>query len=639
VVEAVRDANGSLVDLRILYGNAAYWVLTGMDATTGTGRTFASIAPDIDWTTGIAGRLFEALESGRAYANRRIQNRLQTGAQAGQDRVFDVEFAGDADHMSVRIRDVTDDVRRVDQQVAEARRTAELVLERRDVEDRLAGSRARFEAVFELAPIAMIAVDSDRSVRYNQSALELYARSNDEMVRLAFQPDAPWIPPDQADHWEEMRRRVAAGERLRGERLAIIRPTGERREIEGSSIQIVTPDGALGGVVTVMMDMTDQLSLESQFRHAQKMEALGRLAGGIAHDFNNVLMAIMGYADLVADRAWAGRPVDPDHADQVLAATRRAVELTARLTTFARRETVRVETIDVAQMVRDLLPLLERLTPESIEIETRLNRAPPVTIDRSEFEQAIVNLVVNAMDAMPAGGRMVIEVDPVDLDADHAATHLGSMSGPHVLVAVSDTGSGMDDATRSRIFEPFYTTKAPGEGTGLGLAMVFAAIDRAHGQIWVYSEPFHGTTFKIYLPAAPSDEPETPVETIVRADPIGGSEALLLVEDEPMVRDLLVTILSAAGYAVTAAARPSEAFAVAADHHFDLLVSDVVMPDMMGTEMAARLRESQPELRVVLMSGYTANAVGYELGPRDSFVHKPIRPSEVLRVVRESLDR
>jgi PAS domain S-box-containing protein len=215
--------------------------------------------------------------------------------------------------------------------------TAALVLERRAVEDRLAASRARFEAVFELAPIAMVAVDNDRTIRYNRRALELYGRDREQMTQLAFQPDAPWIPADQTERWEAMRWQVAAGDRVTSERLAILRPDGERREIEGSAIQIVTPSGLLGGVVTVLTDLTDQLSLEAQFRHAQKMEALGRLAGGIAHDFNNVLMSIIGYAEYVARDARAGRPVDVIQADEVVASARRAIELTARLTTFARR--------------------------------------------------------------------------------------------------------------------------------------------------------------------------------------------------------------------------------------------------------------------------------------------------------------
>ncbi len=286
-----------------------------------------------------------------------------------------------------------------------------------------------------------------------------------------------------------------------------------------------------------------------------------------------------------------------------------------------------------------MLPLMKGLAPESIEIVHKLDPVPVVALDRSEFEQAIINLVVNAVDAMPEGGRLTIEVGLTERDAPLPTPSLEEVAEFDVLVAVSDTGVGMDDVTRSRIFEPFYTTKGIGEGTGLGLSMTFAAVERARGRIWVYSEPGQGTTFKIYLPSArPIDGPTMPaVEP--RHLVAGGSESILLIEDEPMVRDLLVTVLHGAGYEVTAAALPSEAFALAAARRFDLLLTDVVMPQMMGNAVAAQLRLDQPDLRVVMMSGYTAQTLDFELGPFNSFVQKPLRSREVIRVVREALDR
>jgi CheY-like chemotaxis protein len=260
-------------------------------------------------------------------------------------------------------------------------------------------------------------------------------------------------------------------------------------------------------------------------------------------------------------------------------------------------------------------------------------------LDGPEFEQVLINLVVNAIDAMPAGGRLTIEVGVVDLDRDHASAHLGETEGRHILVAVSDTGIGMDEETRSRIFEPFYTTKPVGEGTGLGLAMAFGAVERARGRIWVYSEPGHGTTFKIYLP------PAEPGAAVVSDPPVrpsavgGGSESILLLEDDDLVRELLVTILRGLGYELTIASRPSEALALAAERRFHLLVSDVVMPEMMGNTVADRLRLTQPDLPVVYMSGYTARALDFSLGPLDRLVNKPVAPSEIARTVREALDR
>jgi signal transduction histidine kinase len=435
-----------------------------------------------------------------------------------------------------------------------------------------------------------------------------------------------------------MRRSLAAGERVSGIRFALLRPDGERREVIGSSIPVMTAEGAPVGVVTVLTDLTERLSLETQFRHAQKMEALGRLAGGIAHDFNNVLMAIQGYAEMIA-RASREGSVSPDHADQVLTAAHRAIELTARLNTFARREVRQLQAVEVAEMIEQVQPLIRQLAPESVDLVMHLERGPSVLLDRSEFEQVLINLVVNALDAMPDGGRLTIEAGAVHLDRDYASSHLGESEGLHVLVAVSDTGIGMDEQTRSRIFEPFYTTKPVGEGTGLGLAMAFAAVERVGGRIWVYSEPSHGTTFKIYLPPVePATTAEPRVPELV-APAVGGSESILLLEDDALVRDLLVTVLRDLGYAVAVASRPSEALALATDRRFDLLVSDIVMPEMMGDAVAAALRLSQPDLSVVFMSGYTARALDFELGPRDVLVSKPLRITDVARTVREALDR
>ena len=411
VFEAVRDDREALVDLRILYGNAAYWALTGGDPAIELGRTLTALLPGIDRTEGLGAGLFQAMDSGQAYAEPRVRFKPDSGPYAGVERIFEVEVAAAADVMSARLRDITDDVEAL---------------------DHLASSRARFEAVFELAPIAMITVDNDQTIRYNQRAIELYARDRGEMTRLAFEPDAPWIPPDQIEHWADVHKRLEAGERLDGLRSAIIRPDGERREVEAASIQIVTQEGLREGVVTVLTDLTDRLSLEGQFRHSQKMEALGRLAGGIAHDFNNVLMAIVGYAEFVARDARAGRPANVEHADEVVASTRRAIELTARLTTFARQEVARVDSVDVSQLVRDVLPLLKGLVPESVEIVTRLDPVPFVTLDRSEFEQTLVNLVVNGIDAMPDGGRLTIEVGAPELDAANPMRRQDDL-GRHVV--------------------------------------------------------------------------------------------------------------------------------------------------------------------------------------------------------------
>jgi PAS domain S-box-containing protein len=495
---------------------------------------------------------------------------------------------------------------------------------------------ASYEAFFQQAPVAIVMVRPDRTIRLNHAAERLYGRTNEEMQRLAFTANAPWIPADQEAIWSDMRRRVAAGERMVGVRHAFIRPDGERREGESSSIPIILPDGSSAGVVTIINDLTERLSLEAQLRHAQKMEALGRLAGGIAHDFNNVLMGILGYAEIVAADAREAK-VEVRDAEQVLVATRRAIDLARRLTAFARREATRTEIIDVGEMVEGIAPLLKRLAPESIGIDTRLAPNQFVLIDRSELEQALINLAVNAIDAMPRGGRLTIEVEPVELDATHVANHVGETPGPNVMIAVSDTGQGMDEATRARIFEPFYTTKPVGEGTGLGLAMVFGAVERAGGRVWVYSELGRGTTFKIYLPVG-GDAP--PIEQ-AGADELvpGGTESILVLEDDELVRDVVERGLRRLGYDVTAAGRPSEAIELARGKRFDLLITDVVMPEMTGDALAREIRADRPDLPVVFMSGYTAGILDLDMGPLDVFASKPLTAGRIARAVRDALDR
>jgi two-component system cell cycle sensor histidine kinase/response regulator CckA len=495
---------------------------------------------------------------------------------------------------------------------------------------------AAYAAFFDQAPVAMVTVSPDRKVRLNKAAELLYGRSSAEMQAQAFQADSPWIPDDQRHIWEDMRRRVAAGERMEGVRHSFLRPGGERRDAETSSIPIKLEDGTPAGVITVITDLTEKLSVEAQLRHSQKMEALGRLAGGIAHDFNNVLMGILGYAEIVAADARESK-VEAQDAEQVLVATKRAIELARRLTAFARREATRTEIVDVGGLVADVVPLLKRLAPESIGIETRVASDQFVRVDRSELEQALINLAVNAIDAMPRGGRLTIDVESIELDAEHAATHLGETPGPHVMIAVSDTGQGMDEATRARIFEPFYTTKPIGEGTGLGLAMVFGAVQRAGGRLWVYSELGRGTTFKMYLPVG-GEAP--PAESAFEDELVpGGTESILVCEDDDLVREVVERTLRRLGYEVTGASRPSEAIALAGERPFDLLVTDVVMPEMTGDALAREVRAGRPDLPVVFMSGYTAGVLDLKVGPLDVFASKPLTAGRIARAVREALDR
>jgi signal transduction histidine kinase len=380
---------------------------------------------------------------------------------------------------------------------------------------------------------------------------------------------------------------------------------------------------------------------EEQLRQAQKMEAVGMLAGGVAHDFNNLLSAIIGFSELVLMRM---SPEDPlrQYIEEVARAGDRAAALTGQLLTFARRQVLRPESLDVNLVLSDLEQLLRRVIGEDVDLAILLSTQPVrVKADRGQIEQVIINLVVNARDAMPQGGQLTIETQRVDLDTEYARDHLGVRPGAHVLLAVSDTGIGMDAATRARIFEPFFTTKEVGKGTGLGLSTAYGIVKQSEGDIWVYSEPGHGTTFKIYLPRN-EEVGEAPVRPRAMGDQPHGTETVLVVEDEPSVRALVRGVLQATGYTVLEASRGEEALEVMQQHHgpIDLLLTDVVMPGMSGPELAARRGQHHPEAKVLYMSGYTGDvAVRHGvLGQSSAYLQKPITPTTLSRKVREVLD-
>jgi signal transduction histidine kinase/ActR/RegA family two-component response regulator len=379
---------------------------------------------------------------------------------------------------------------------------------------------------------------------------------------------------------------------------------------------------------------------EVQFRHAQKMEAVGRLAGSVAHDFNNLLSVILSYSVLLLRDT---KPSDPRFED--LAAIRKAGEkaagLTRHLLAFSRQQVLAPRLLDLNQVVQGSQGMLARLLGEDVELITICERPlAKVRVDEGQMDQVLMNLVVNARDAMPNGGKLTIETQNVVLDEGYRAAHLDVKPGPHVLLAVSDTGVGMDADTQSRIFEPFFTTKEVGKGTGLGLSTVFGIDKQSGGNIWVYSEPGAGTTFKIYLPKA-SDTAQTepaPPQTMT----LEGSESILLVEDQEEVRKVARHILERYGYRVFEARNADEAlrFCERPSLSIHLLLTDVVMPEIGGTQLAARLRALRPELRVLYMSGYTENAIVHHgiLEPGVAYLQKPLLPEALARRVREVLD-
>jgi two-component system cell cycle sensor histidine kinase/response regulator CckA len=371
------------------------------------------------------------------------------------------------------------------------------------------------------------------------------------------------------------------------------------------------------------------------------MDAIGQLAGGVAHDFNNLLTAILGYCSLMLDEIPAEDPLRPDLVE-IQSAGERAAALTRQLLAFSRRQMLQPQVIDINTLVRQLEKLLRRLISEDVELVTALAAdVPPVRVDPASIEQILVNLAVNARDAMPTGGRITIETASVDLDDTYAFTHAAMTPGRYVMLAVGDTGAGMDAATASRVFEPFFTTKEQGKGSGLGLATVYGMVKQSGGYIWVYSEPGHGTVFKVYLPPAESRTSLQTVEFERRNVTKPGWETVLLVEDEDAVRALAREVLRRHGYVVLEARHGVDALRVAERHTDDihLLVTDVVMPHMSGREAAERLTTTRPEMKVLFMSGYTDHAVMHRhLTPGAAFLQKPFTPETFARKVRQVLD-
>ncbi len=415
---------------------------------------------------------------------------------------------------------------------------------------------------------------------------------------------------------------------------------GAYRWIHDEARLLRDPRGLPVEVFGAWLDITERKQLEQQFHQAQKMEAVGRLAGGVAHDFNNLLTAILGSADLVLD-SLEPTVAERDEIQEIRKAALRAADLTRQLLAFSRQQVIAPTVLNPNEAVANMDRLLRRLLGEDVELRTVLTPEPgTIKADPSQLEQVIVNLAVNARDAMPDGGKLTIETQNVELDEGYARGHLSAQPGSYVMLAVSDTGMGMDAATQARIFEPFFTTKEKGKGTGLGLATVYGIVQQSDGWIWVYSEPGHGTTFKIYFPrvteaAAPAAPRSVPPVSV------RGYETVLLVEDDEMIRNLVQKVLKANGYTVLVAESGRDALRLAAQHEgrIHLLMTDVVMPGINGREVAERVTAGRAETKVLYLSGYTDDAIVHHgvLEPGIAFLQKPFTPAVLARKVREVL--
>lgn len=517
---------------------------------------------------------------------------------------------------------------------------------RRAAAEELQASTARFRALVESAPDAIYVQSGGRFAYLNDAAVRLFGAAHAEDLLGTSVVDRR--PPAFRDASRERIRRL--NEERKASRTiheVVLRMDGSPVDIELSAVPIEY-EGAPGALVFAR-DVGERIEgerrrqvLEDQLRHAQKMESVGRLAGGVAHDFNNILSVIMGYAKLALDKTRAADPLRED-LQEIHAAATRSADITRQFLAFARKETISPVTLDLNDAVERMLKMLRRLVGEDIDVAWLPHQGLwPVLMDPSQIDQLLANLCVNARDAITDVGRITIATGVRAIDAPYCAEHPDAVPGDFVLLSVTDTGRGMTPETLKLIFEPFFTTKGPGRGTGLGLSTVYGIVRQNGGFIDVQSEPGRGTSFSLHLPRHHATVNEPLQATNAPAPPMGRGETILIVEDEEAIARLTTRILSESGYRVLTAHSPSEALKAVEAHSSEiaLLLTDVVMPEMNGRELADRLRASHPSLRTLFMSGYTADAIAHrgvlETGLR--FLQKPFSPEDLAAKVREALD-
>jgi two-component system cell cycle sensor histidine kinase/response regulator CckA len=501
-------------------------------------------------------------------------------------------------------------------------------------------TRKKAEEIFRTAfnanpePITIATISEGRYIDVNESFLRVTGYQREEVIGRTSLELKFWERPEDRNRlveilWEqgsvrdlEITYRTKSGE----ERIAL--DSAEAIEIAGEEC-----------IIAILRDITEQKSLEKQLRQTQKMEAIGQLTGGIAHDFNNLLGVIIGYSEILEQRL---PPADPLRREcgQIKKAGQSAASLTRQLLAFSRQQVLEPRVLDLNAIVLNVEKMLRRLIGEHIDLRTTLDPAlGSIKADQSQIEQVIMNLAVNARDAMPQGGKLMIETANVNLDEDYARLHPPQLPGAYVLLSVADTGMGMDRETQNHIFEPFFTTKEVGKGTGLGLSTVYGVVRQSGGHIWVYSEPGQGTTFKIYLPQAGKAARGEKSGTRL-TDPLRGAQTILLVEDEDALRELTRNILENSGYTILEAERPDKAIEIALRHSgpIHLLLTDMVMPGMNGRALALNLAPIRPEMKVVYMSGYTG-FTNPELSDSEiNLLPKPYTRDALLRKLQEALE-
>ena len=531
--------------------------------------------------------------------------------------------------------------------VVAARAGAEL--ERERFEDALQASERKLRESQRILETVMNNIPQgvfwkDRQSRYlgcNRVVSEAFGLSSPQAVVSATDFDFPSLTHEEAAFFVAKDREVIDRDQPE---YGIVEPAtladGRSIWMETSKIPMHDDQGRVIGVLGTWQDITERKLLEEQLRQSQKMEAVGQLAAGVAHDFNNLLMVICGYSESLLAELPQGR-----HRELVAAisdAGEKAALLTRQLLTFSRKQLVHPQVLDPNTVIRQTQQLLQRLLGEDVQIETSLTpEAELVRVDPGQLEQVVINLSVNARDAMPTGGTLGIETETVELDADFCRQHAEAVPGRYTRLSVADTGTGMSPEVLQRIFEPFFTTKQPGKGTGLGLPTVYGIVKQCGGFIEVRTQVGQGTRFQMYFPAVGMRQ--APVDERALAEAPGGSETILLVEDDEALRRLIRHVLESRGYTVVSAANGRDGLTKAAafSGQIALVVSDVVMPEMSGRVMAERLHETQPGLKVLFLSGHTDDAVMHH-GVTDAnvpFLQKPISPAVLVRKVRELLDQ
>ena len=511
----------------------------------------------------------------------------------------------------------------------------------------LSQSEERYRDYFENAKDAIYVHDlNGRYLMVNKAGEELIGYSRDEILQMRISDVVPRI---YLDHIHARLKEKLEDHSLTIYEVEAIRKDGSRVPIEVSS-RLIYENGVPVAVQGSARDITERKRAEEalrasqlQLQQSQKLEAIGQLAGGVAHDFNNMLTAIIGYTDLSLRRVGLENPIRRN-LEETKKAAERAASLVRQLLAFSRKQILEPKVLDLNDVVKDMHKMLTRLIGENIKLATRLETdLGSVKADPCQVEQIIVNLVVNARDAMPRGGRVTIETANVSLNDQTASKHVSVKPGEYVMLAVSDTGSGMDQETQARIFEPFFTTKEVGKGTGLGLSTVYGIVKQSGGNIWVYSEQGLGTVFKVYLPRIDDATASTVAKQAQEANAPRGTETILFVEDEDVVRGLARKILMQAGYNVLDAKGGDEAIRLCHAHAgpIDLLLTDVVMPEISGKEVADRLLELRPSIRVLFMSGYTDEAIVQHgvLDANVKFIQKPFTWIALTKKVREVLNR